>query len=70
MSQDYAALKVPDLKKLLNERGLIQTGNKADLVARLQENDAKGTFQHLRSFSTHHALRRQLHSPFSAIEDS
>lgn len=56
MSQDYAALKVPDLKKLLNERGLIQTGNKADLVARLQENDAKGTFQHLRSFSTHHAL--------------
>ncbi|CAN8095192.1 unnamed protein product [Discula destructiva] len=36
---DYASLKVPDLKKLLTERGLPQTGNKADLVARLQEND-------------------------------
>lgn len=36
---DYASLKVPDLKKLLTERSLPQTGNKADLVARLQEND-------------------------------
>lgn len=47
MSQDYAALKVPDLKKLLTERGLPQTGNKADLVARLQEND-KSMSQSLR----------------------
>lgn len=30
---------MPELKKLLNERGLTQTGNKADLIARLQEND-------------------------------
>lgn len=36
---DYASLKVPDLKKLLQERGLQQSGNKADLIARLQEND-------------------------------
>jgi SAP domain-containing ribonucleoprotein len=36
---DYATLKVPDLKKLLQERGLTTGGNKADLVARLREND-------------------------------
>ena len=36
---DYASLKVPDLKKLLQERGLQQSGNKADLIARLQDND-------------------------------
>jgi len=38
---DYAAQKVPDLKKILSERGLIVSGNKADLVARLQEDDKK-----------------------------
>ncbi|KAM3501151.1 hypothetical protein MY10362_005785 [Beauveria mimosiformis] len=38
---DYASLKVPELKKLLAERKLPQTGNKADLVARLQEEDNK-----------------------------
>lgn len=38
---DYASLKVPELKKLLAERKLPQTGNKADLVARLQEEDSK-----------------------------
>ncbi|CAJ2508159.1 Uu.00g093450.m01.CDS01 [Anthostomella pinea] len=36
---DYAALKVPDLKKLLQEKSLQVTGNKADLIARLQEHD-------------------------------
>lgn len=36
---DYASLKVPDLKKLLSERSLPQSGNKADLIARLQEHD-------------------------------
>lgn len=36
---DYNSLKVPELKKLLNERGLTQAGNKADLIARLVEND-------------------------------
>lgn len=38
---DYASLKVPDLKKLLGERALPISGNKADLVARLQEDDGK-----------------------------
>jgi SAP domain-containing ribonucleoprotein len=38
---DYAQLKVPDLKKLLQERGLAISGNKADLISRLQENDKK-----------------------------
>ena len=36
---DYNSMKVPELKKLLTERGLPHTGNKADLIARLQEND-------------------------------
>ncbi|KAF5017799.1 hypothetical protein F66182_10250 [Fusarium sp. NRRL 66182] len=36
---EYSSLKVPELKKLLAEKGLQQTGNKADLIARLQEND-------------------------------
>jgi SAP domain-containing ribonucleoprotein len=36
---DYSQLKVPELKKLLADRGLHVTGNKADLIARLQEND-------------------------------
>lgn len=38
---DYASMKVPELKKLLAERKLAQTGNKADLIARLQEEDDK-----------------------------
>jgi len=38
---DYSQLKVPDLKKLLQERGLVISGNKADLIARLQEDDGK-----------------------------
>ncbi|PHH73663.1 hypothetical protein CDD80_3645 [Ophiocordyceps camponoti-rufipedis] len=38
---DYANLKVPELKRLLAEKKLPQTGNKADLIARLQENDGK-----------------------------
>ncbi|KAF4591937.1 DNA-binding SAP [Ophiocordyceps camponoti-floridani] len=38
---DYANLKVPELKKLLADKKLPQTGNKADLIARLQENDGK-----------------------------
>lgn len=40
---DYASLKVPELKKLLAERSLPQSGNKADLIQRLQDND-KSTF--------------------------
>ncbi|ERT02300.1 uncharacterized protein SPSK_05462 [Sporothrix schenckii 1099-18] len=37
---DYASLKVDELKKLLSDRGLPLSGKKADLVSRLQENDA------------------------------
>jgi hypothetical protein len=36
---EYAALKVPELKKLLQEKSLPVAGNKADLIARLQEHD-------------------------------
>jgi len=36
---DYSVLKVPELKKLLQEKQLQVTGNKADLIARLQEHD-------------------------------
>lgn len=36
---DYNSMKVPELKKLLQERSLPASGNKADLIARLQEND-------------------------------
>jgi hypothetical protein len=38
---NYSQLKVPDLKKILAERGIVQPGNKADLIARLQEEDNK-----------------------------
>ncbi|KAM3070458.1 hypothetical protein ACMFMG_010281 [Clarireedia jacksonii] len=38
---DYSQLKVPELKKLLQEKSLPISGNKADLVARLQEADKK-----------------------------
>ena len=41
---DYNSMKVPELKKLLNERSLVQTGNKAELIKRLQGDDgAKAT---------------------------
>lgn len=36
---DYTSLKVPELKKLLQEKSLSATGNKADLIARLKEHD-------------------------------
>lgn len=38
---EYSSLKVPELKKLLAEKGLPQTGNKADLIARLTDDDNK-----------------------------
>ncbi|GAA5986293.1 hypothetical protein JCM10908_003691 [Rhodotorula pacifica] len=38
--EDYAKLKVAQLKELLKERELPVSGVKADLVARLEENDA------------------------------
>ncbi|KAK8030600.1 hypothetical protein PG990_000334 [Apiospora arundinis] len=36
---DYNTFKVPELKKLLQEKSLPVAGNKADLVARLQKHD-------------------------------
>jgi SAP domain-containing ribonucleoprotein len=36
---DYGVLKVQDLKKLLQERNLATTGNKPDLIKRLQDAD-------------------------------
>jgi len=41
MAMNYNAKKKADLESLLKERGLAHTGNKPDLVARLQEDDAK-----------------------------
>lgn len=40
---DYSSLKVPELKKLLAQRKLPIAGNKADVIARLQEYDLKAT---------------------------
>lgn len=36
---EYSSLKVPELKKLLADKKLPQTGNKADLIARLHDAD-------------------------------
>jgi SAP domain-containing ribonucleoprotein len=36
---NYDKLKVTELRELLQERNLAQTGNKPDLIKRLQEND-------------------------------
>ena len=36
---EYEALKVAELKEQLRERGLTVSGKKAELIARLQEND-------------------------------
>ncbi|KAF3770639.1 hypothetical protein M406DRAFT_248892 [Cryphonectria parasitica EP155] len=55
---DYASLKVPDLKKLLSERSLPQSGNKADLIARLQEHDK----------STSHTDPKPAAAPVAAAE--
>lgn len=38
---DYESLKVPELKALLKDRSLPQSGRKADLISRLQADDAK-----------------------------
>lgn len=43
MSTDYAKLKNAELEALLKQRSLPHTGKKADMVARLQEDDAKST---------------------------
>ena len=37
---DYDRMKVDDLKKLLKDRGLPATGNKADLLQRVLDADA------------------------------
>jgi SAP domain-containing ribonucleoprotein len=40
---DYSKMKNAELEALLKERGLPHTGKKADMVARLQENDKKAS---------------------------
>lgn len=62
---DYASLKVPDLKKLLSERSLPQSGNKADLIARLQENDKSTSFPTPRD--RHCCRRRSTLAPSSTF---
>lgn len=65
---DYTALKVPELKKLLQEKSLPITGNKADLIARLQEHDkslekpqaAAGTFPRISPSGV-------MYSPFPSV---
>ncbi|KAG6009323.1 hypothetical protein E4U21_002630 [Claviceps maximensis] len=42
---DYNALKVPDLKAMLGQRKLLQTGNKQALITRLQEDDEKAMLE-------------------------
>jgi SAP domain-containing ribonucleoprotein len=42
MAAEYSKMKNADLEALLKERNLPHTGKKADLVKRLQENDAQG----------------------------
>jgi hypothetical protein len=39
--QGYADYKVDELKGFLTERGLEVSGNKAELIARLEESDAE-----------------------------
>lgn len=39
---EYTSYKVPELRKLLGERGLPQAGNKTELINRLTENDKAG----------------------------
>lgn len=36
---EYTSLKVPELRKALSDRGLVSTGNKAELITRLTDAD-------------------------------
>jgi SAP domain-containing ribonucleoprotein len=64
---DYSQLKVPDLKKLLQERGLVISGNKADLIARLQEDDSKKAGSGAGKFPYRYALSRDLSNQSSML---
>lgn len=69
---DYSQHKVPDLKKILNERNLGVSGNKADLIARLQEDDKKSApgKLHMRETATQLSRRRLLIQNITAgVED-
>lgn len=57
---DYSTLKVPDLKKILSDRGLVVSGNKADLIARLQEDDKKSAGGAGKDSAADKAMRRGL----------
>jgi hypothetical protein len=66
---DYSSHKVPDLKKILQERGLVISGNKADLIARLQEDDKKagGGAAAGKHTPTHHLHARAFALTFSLV---
>lgn len=66
---DYNSLKVPDLKKILTERALPLSGNKADLIARLQEDDKKKAPVSA-GMPSSHIMRPLRLSPFSSIAHS
>jgi hypothetical protein len=58
-----------DLKKILQERGLVISGNKADLIARLQEDDKKagGGAAAGKHTPTHHLHARAFALTFSLV---
>lgn len=64
---DYQNLKVPELKKLLTERSLPQTGNKADLIARLQENDKEKSAAEAPGKLNDRCLRASIRSLFASV---
>lgn len=43
VAPDYASMKVAELKTLCKKREVSTVGTKADIVARLEENDSKAT---------------------------
>ncbi|KAF2135725.1 uncharacterized protein K452DRAFT_322892 [Aplosporella prunicola CBS 121167] len=57
---DYARMKVPELKALLGHRNLSQTGTKNDMIKRLQEDDAA---------DNHHSEDTSLEQPASLEVD-
>lgn len=56
---EYSTLKVPELKKLLADKKLPQTGNKADLIARLQDDNVKNSKSTATTGSSKHIIPAQ-----------
>ena len=68
MSTDYAKKKNAELEELLKARSLPHTGKKADLIARLQEDDAKQASSKTTSKS-HHSAKAGNASSAAATND-